>query len=435
MPRQNIPSYRLHKPSGQAIVVLQGKMFYLGQYKSKASRERYNEIIADFLANGKKLPPTRSRTEITIQELAVRFLDWAGGYYVDESGKQTPTFLHCQLALSPLVRYYGLKTVSDFGPLSLDFLRDKWLQEGHIVKRKIDGQLEEIREDYGRKTINRWIAIIRQAFRWGVSRELVDASVYQALAALESLQAGRTKAPEYEKVEIVADEIVDQTLPELPPIIRDMVQVQRLAGLRPQDVYNMRACDIDRSGDVWIYRPFRHKTKYKGKDRTLAIGPRAQEIILPYIVRKANDPEAFLFSPKDSMRIYFEEKRSKRKSKVQPSQVDRSKHDDFDYVRAPQNQYTRTSYNRAIFRAIGRINKRIEKQRQELTEQGLTDNLPEPIPHWSPNQLRHSAGTEVRDKYGLEYAQAVLGHSNAKTTEIYAEINFEKAVQVMREIG
>lgn len=51
MPRQNIPSYRLHKPTGQAIVVLRGKMFYLGQYKSKASKEEYNALIAEYLAN------------------------------------------------------------------------------------------------------------------------------------------------------------------------------------------------------------------------------------------------------------------------------------------------------------------------------------------------------------------------------------------------
>ncbi|MDR3233259.1 MAG: tyrosine-type recombinase/integrase [Planctomycetaceae bacterium] len=46
---------------------------------------------------------------------------------------------------------------------------------------------------------------------------------------------------------------------------------------------------------------------------------------------------------------------------------------------------------------------------------------------WSPNRLRHSAGSKVREKYGLEYAQAVLGHANAKTAEIYAEVSFEKA--------
>ena len=54
---------------------------------------------------------------------------------------------------------------------------------------------------------------------------------------------------------------------------------------------------------------------------------------------------------------------------------------------------------------------------------------------WTPNQLRHSAGQKVRDKYGLEAAQAVLGHTHAKTTEIYAESNFEIAAKVAREIG
>jgi len=49
--------------------------------------------------------------------------------------------------------------------------------------------------------------------------------------------------------------------------------------------------------------------------------------------------------------------------------------------------------------------------------------------------LRHSTGTEVRNKFGLDAAQAYLGHANASTTEIYAELDFEKAAKVAREIG
>jgi integrase len=54
---------------------------------------------------------------------------------------------------------------------------------------------------------------------------------------------------------------------------------------------------------------------------------------------------------------------------------------------------------------------------------------------WTPNQLRHSLGDRVRGTYGLDYAQAVLGHVHAKTTEIYAGVSFEKAAMVMKEIG
>ena len=33
-----IPSYRRHKPSGQAVVTLNGRDFYLGKWNTKASR-------------------------------------------------------------------------------------------------------------------------------------------------------------------------------------------------------------------------------------------------------------------------------------------------------------------------------------------------------------------------------------------------------------
>ena len=124
MPKKNLPSYRLHKPTGQAICSLRGKMFYLGQYKSKESRAKYNELIAEYLANDCKLPPTRSRSEITVEELALRFLGWAEGYYLDKDGKPTENVEHCQRAITPLVRHYGKNTVSEFGPLSLKFIRD-----------------------------------------------------------------------------------------------------------------------------------------------------------------------------------------------------------------------------------------------------------------------------------------------------------------------
>ena len=54
---------------------------------------------------------------------------------------------------------------------------------------------------------------------------------------------------------------------------------------------------------------------------------------------------------------------------------------------------------------------------------------------WHPNQIRHTAGTEVRQKFGAEMAQTILGHSHLSTTEIYAEVNAEKAATIASEIG
>jgi len=56
--------------------------FYLGKYKSKASREEYERLIAEFLANGKKLPPARENgSGISIEELIIKFLEHAESYY------------------------------------------------------------------------------------------------------------------------------------------------------------------------------------------------------------------------------------------------------------------------------------------------------------------------------------------------------------------
>jgi integrase len=137
----------------------------------------------------------------------------------------------------------------------------------------------------------------------------------------------------------------------------------------------MRFCDIERTGDVWKYTPFTHKTKKRGHIRELPIGPRAQQILLPYLDR-CESSEQFVF-PRKKGKCYW------------------------------------IPYNNAIKAACKRAG----------------------VPRWTPNQLRHAGGTEVRDKFGLEYAQAVLGHANAKTTEIYAKVSFEKAAKVAREIG
>jgi integrase len=54
---------------------------------------------------------------------------------------------------------------------------------------------------------------------------------------------------------------------------------------------------------------------------------------------------------------------------------------------------------------------------------------------WSPNQLRHTFATDVRKRFGLEAAQVLLGHSEADTTQLYAERDAERAVAVMLQVG
>jgi integrase len=57
------------------------------------------------------------------------------------------------------------------------------------------------------------------------------------------------------------------------------------------------------------------------------------------------------------------------------------------------------------------------------------------VPAWSPLQLRHTAASAIRARYGLEAAQTVLGHKKADVTEVYAERDLARARAVMAEIG
>jgi len=57
------------------------------------------------------------------------------------------------------------------------------------------------------------------------------------------------------------------------------------------------------------------------------------------------------------------------------------------------------------------------------------------IPHWHPNQLRHTKATEVRRLFGLEAAQVTLGHAHAKITEVYAKRDTRLPADIARRIG
>jgi integrase len=54
---------------------------------------------------------------------------------------------------------------------------------------------------------------------------------------------------------------------------------------------------------------------------------------------------------------------------------------------------------------------------------------------WHPNQLRHNAATRLRREFGLDAARVILGHGSPAVTEVYAEIDREKARDVMGRTG
>src|SRR5262249_58280637 len=101
-------------------------------------------------------------------------------------------------------------------------------------------------------------------FGWAASEELVAAAVYQALKAVSGLPKGRSEAREPEPVRPVPDAQVDAVRPHVARQVWAMIELQRLAGMRPGEVVLGRGGDGDRGGDVWVYTPHSHTTEHPG---------------------------------------------------------------------------------------------------------------------------------------------------------------------------
>lgn len=396
MPRTRSISPKYRRKGHQAIVTLtdpSGKRrdYLLGPWKSAESRAEYGRLLAEWHAAGMCIPHVGpGPSDLTVNELILRFWQHAKLHYRHADGTPTSEQDGYRHSLRPLKALYGHTLAREFTPLALKAVRQNMIDAG-----------------LARRLINQRIGRVRRLFRWATGEGLLPATIFHALGAVDGLSQGRTNAPETEPVRPVPSEIVERTIPFLSRTVAGMVRFQRLTGCRPQDVCNLRRCEIDMSGPVWFFRPVRHKNAWRGKSRTIAIGPQAQAVLADF---PTEEPEAYVFSPARTMAERRTELRSTRVSSVQPSQICRAIRNP---KKTPGDKYTPRSYHQAVRNAC----------------------IAEGIPRWFPNQLRHTRGTEVRKQYGLEAAQVTLGHAHAKTTEIYAESNATLASRVALETG
>ncbi|TWU30441.1 hypothetical protein [Bythopirellula polymerisocia] len=125
----SLPKYRRHKASGQAIVTLCGKDFYLGPYGSKVSNVEYDRLTAEWLTNGRRLPATEEVSN-TIDDLLAAFWQHAERYYLELDGNTTKELDSYRQAMKPLRRLYGDTAVESFGPLRLKTVRNEFVEIG-----------------------------------------------------------------------------------------------------------------------------------------------------------------------------------------------------------------------------------------------------------------------------------------------------------------
>ncbi len=414
-----VPSYRHHRASGQAVVTIDGRDIYLGKHKSAASRAEYSRLVAEWAANGGTLANTNT-ADLTVAELAAAFLRHAQEYYRRPDGTPTSELKNIKLAIRRL-KLYHRTPAAKFGPVALETVRHAMITEG-----------------LARRTINQDVNRIRLMFKWATSKEMIPPTVLHGLQAVAGLRAGRSKARETEAVRPVPDQFVDAVLPHVSPQVAAMVQLQRITGMRSGEVTAMRTCDIDTRGKVWVYSPEHHKTAWHGHDRHVYLGPKAQAILKPFL--KTN-LQAYLFNPTeaeaDRNGRRFGVVSPDRKTKVYPSEIRsrekrRAARQRRGTIRKVTDRYSAITYYQAVTYGIEAANR---ARLAEAKTKGIDPEQVDLVPHWHPHQLRHNAATNLRREHGIEVARIILGHRSPAITEVYAEVDQTRAVDVMAVVG
>jgi integrase len=423
MPRSHTaPAYQKHA-SGQARVTLNGRDHYLGKYGSPESKARYEELVRRYLADRLRDELTRSvalRTDLTVNEAILRYLTHAQEYYV-KNGRVTNQHRMIRLALRVVRERFGDLEAKDFGPKALKECQKAFVEQG-----------------LSRNEANRRVRLVRSCFGWLVAEELIPAATWEALKAVQPLRKGRTPAPERPPVRPIHEAMVAAVLPHVTPPVAAMIRLQELTGMRPDEVVQMRTGDLNIARALWEYRPGSHKLDHhEGIERVVVIGPRAQEILRPWL-RTALD--SFLFSPRESLAKHHAERRKARQTPLWPShEAAQERKRKARPIRAPRDRYDVASYRRAIYRGCDLAFP--HPTLAEIAEKDLTDDQRTELAawrkahRWSPNRLRHSTATRVRRELGIEAARALLGHADADTTTIYAERDLELAREAMARLG
>lgn len=274
----------------------------------------------DFAQAEKQVVP-----HIPVWRLAKDFLVWARTHYQVSNEAESLAF-----AIKPLVELFGELPAADFSPKKLKAYRAHLEAQGKT-----------------RQGVNKKCNLVKRVFRWGAEEELIPVTVHQALRVVSPLRKGHTAAPESVRKGLVDEETVKATLPHLPRQVAALVELGLHCGARPSELCRITTGAIDRTdAEVWFFVPVTHKTASRGKVRQIPLGPKCIEILKPFL--RDDEPDAFLFSPKERMEELRQEMRASRQTKVQPSQLDRSK---AEPEKKPRDRYDTDSLIGAIHAA------------------------------------------------------------------------------------
>jgi integrase len=327
------------------------------------------------------------------------------------------------VATKRLLRLYADFAADKFGPIALQAVRSML-----------------VAENLCRHTVNGMVHRLRSIWKWGVRQEIVPETVWRALLSVPALAEDEEGVRESTPVGPAPWRQVRAVLRNAPGQIPAMVRLQILTGMRPGEIVLVRPCDVDRGSPAsWIFRPPRHKTRSRGKQRIVQIGPRAQRLLTPLL--DGADPLTYVFRPELSMPRPAPHHRQRAASR------DRLRRRRRVPRRTVAQRFDTDAYRRAIQRACDRVwplpaalaclkGELALAWKIRLGPEGWADVVAwrrEHVLH--PHQLRHSFATRIGNRFGEEEAQVLLGHSRLQTTGIYVQRDIRRGRRIIAQVG
>lgn len=360
------------KHSGGASIKINQKAYYLGQHGSQASYAEYERLRLAHAA-GSLGSQTRAaagpapagglggKPGGTIAELV------AVWYVADPRGREDGEVIRTARACVKLVELFGETQARDFTAMRLEEIQVAMLDLG----------------TWSRGYVNSNIDRIRRVFRWAETKGHVAPGTWQHLKAVAPIRRNnrraRNTAPrkpcDWERQVVPAMEW-------MYPQVKAMVLVQFYGGMRPGEIVTMRRSEIDQAGPegCWVYRPATHKGTHRGQELAKVLGPQAQAVLGPWLLRA--EPAGFVFPP------------------------------------------VRDRYG------LGRF--RVEGYHRSICDACTIAR----VERFTAYQLRHLAKMLATRAFGLDDARAYLGQLSLGATALYArQQDLEAAAKVARKIG
>lgn len=301
----------------------------------------------------------------TVNDVCDAWCAHAKEYYKDSSEHSTAA-----ISVRMFRNLHGSRFIGDLEHSDMLAVRDALVRSGDLC----------------RQTVNRYMLIIKRMLAWALDEGLVRAYVKAELSQVSPLKRNRSAARETQPIRAVPQDVIDRTVAAMPPNTADMVRVQSLTGMRPEEVCNLNWDMIDTSSEPWIYRPASHKNSWREHPRVILVGPRARAVLSKYR-EKGGHP----FSPSVAVKELMEMQRDTAETPRRTPLAGHSK---------PGEKWCTCAYTQTIGYACKRAG----------------------TPHWTANQLRHVFATAVRRKFGIAAARAVLGHTDGRyrVTDMYS---------------